>query len=139
MSRQASMIRLHGRDNNMTYSNDGVYTWTFRNYAMGLSVIQLVDFDIPVPLDKTTRLFVRVPKVTCVQETNETSHDLCYMISIYNGNTGERLLGRTTCRKVGQEIPVVLMGNQFSLRITDEDENPVRLIDDDFDFIFKVR
>lgn len=131
------MIHLHGGDNNMTFDEKtNTYNWVFRT-SFPTSSIQLVDFDIPVPLDKSTRLFVRVPKVSCILESNENNRDLCYIISLYT--TKGRIVGRVNCNRVGQEIPVVFMENRFSIRITDQDDNPVRLSGDDFDFLFKLR
>ena len=57
------------------------------------------------------------------------------MIGLYT--TGGRMTGRVTCSRVGQEIPVVLMENHFSIKITDEDDNPIRFEGDDFDFLFR--
>jgi len=134
-------LHLHGGDDNMVFDDKNGYTWSFQGH-MSISFIQLVDFDIPVPPDKSSRLFVRVPNVGCVQASDGKDHDLCYMISLYKNSIG-RIQGRATFEHPGLEIPVVIMGNTFTVKVTDQDGNIVRLMDhltgkDDFDFIFKI-
>ena len=96
---QPLLIRLHGGDKSMTYDeNTGIYTWTFQSFFLGTTMIQLVEFDIPIPPDKSTRLFVRVPKITCVKDSEEGgSNDFCYMISLYKD--GERMQNRAKCER----------------------------------------
>ena len=78
-SRPPMMIHLHGRDNNITFDEKtNTYNWIFRtNNSFSASSIQLVDFDIPIPQNKSKRLFVRVPKISCILESNENNRDFC--------------------------------------------------------------
>jgi hypothetical protein len=137
------MLHLHGTDSTFDEKTD-TYEWNFKD-SMNISSIQLVDFDIPVPPQKEMRLFIRVPQINCIQESHETDHDLCYMVSLYT-TEGNRITERIPCTKIGQEIPVTITGNKFSIRITDQDGKPIKLqenINDtygnNFDFVFKVK
>jgi hypothetical protein len=106
-------------------------TYVFPKVIVGISSIQVVDFDLIVPAG-VTRVFIRLIGSGSSIESGNRS-DLLYMIPV------EDFRCRVVCKKHGIEVPILMKKNEHvRISFTDQNDNVISL-HPDFDLMFRIR